>query len=153
MTAATLAILTAQKAETEKKIADMGHESEGGHARSSYHDDAGFENEKNRTLGKLLSIGDLTEASIIKPRSETDTVGVGNKIKARFIEEGSEETIYLLGEDDVIRRGDLAGTIVSALSPLGLAIIGRAKNDTVEVKIGSSKKIHVRVLDIQAGDF
>lgn len=153
MTEKTFLILDSRKAELDKQIAEMGSQSEGGHARSSYHDDAGFEHLKNQTLAERVRIGNLNEAQIISPRAETDVVGIGNKVKTRFVEEQVNETVYLLGEDDVVRRKDLFGTIVSASSPLGRAINGRPKNETVEVKIGSANKIHVMILDIEPGDF
>lgn len=153
MTERTFSILSSRQAELDKQIAEMGGQSDGGHARSSYHDDAGFELLKNQTLAERVRIGNLNEAQIISPRTETDVVGIGNKVKTRFIEEQANETIYLLGEDDVVRRTDLPGTIVSASSPLGRAINGQPKNETVEVKIGSANKIHVKILDIEPGDF
>ena len=153
MTRKTYENLIVLKDLIEKRIVQMGEQSEGGHARSSYHDNAGFELLKNQTLAERVRIGNLNEAQIISPRTETDVVGIGNKVKTRFIEEQSNETIYLLGEDDVVRRTDLPGTIVSASSPLGRAINGQPKNETVEVKIGSTNKIHVKILDIEPGDF
>jgi transcription elongation GreA/GreB family factor len=153
MTGKTLSILNSLQAELDRQIAEMGSQSDGGHARSSYHDDAGFELLKNQTLAERVMVGDLAEAKIIIPRIETDVVGIGNKIKIRFVEEDSEETVYLLGQDDVVRRKDLNGIIVSTLSPLGISINGRSKDETVEVKVGKSDKIHVNILDIEPGDF
>jgi hypothetical protein len=34
-----------------------------------------------------------------------------------------------------------------------MAINGRPKNETVEVEIGSTNKYHVKILDIEPGDF
>lgn len=153
MTQKTHEILKSLKTEAEKKIREMGAQSDGGHARASFHDDAGFEHEKNSVLASLSRIGDLERVSIIEPRFDTNSVGLGNKIRALFVEEKATEILYLLGEDDVVRRRDLDGTIVSPASPLGKAINGRSQNEVVEVRIGSSNEIHVKILGIEKGDF
>lgn len=153
MTEKTLAIMKAHKADVEKKLAQMGGESTDGDSRAGYHDDAGFQNDVNRTRGELGRIGNIESVEIIEPRNETGDVGIGNKVTARFVEDSETETIYLLGEDDVIRRTDLAGTIVSAQSPLGKAILSKKQDETAEVKIGNSDKIHVKILKIERGDF
>lgn len=152
MTRKTLEIMKARRADVEKKLAQMGSESTDGDSRAGYHDDAGFQNDINRVRGELGRVGNIDSVEIIEPRNETSDVGIGNKVMAKFVEDNETETIYLLGEDDVIRRTDLAGTIVSAQSPLGKAILGKRQDETVEVN-GSPDKIHVTILRIERGDF
>ena len=104
MTKSTLENLQNMKADMERKVRDMGKEGSG-HQRASVHDDAAAENELNLARGTILNIGELSGVEVIFPRKEVDSIGIGNKVRLQF--EDGEETIYLLGKDDVVYRKDL----------------------------------------------
>jgi len=149
MTQATLESLRTRKAELEQQIREMGAEG-GGHQRASLHDDAGSENQLNLARGTLLIIGDLSGVDILRPRVETTSVGLGNRVKLQF--EDGEETIYLLSRDDSIYRKDL-GVVTSGDSPLGKAILGKRAGELVKVQINPKSSFEVKVTGILPGDF
>lgn len=153
MTEKTREILASEKKRLEERVIAIGQDSEGGHDRAAWHDSAGVQHEKNNLLASLAKIGELGRVSIINPRQETDAIGVGNQVKVRFSDSKEDEIIFLLGPDDAIRRQDLTGKIVSAESPLGKALLGKAANETVELKVPNLPSAFVRVMEISPGAF
>lgn len=144
MTKKTLEYLRIKKAELEAEIKRRGSESSG-HQRASLHDDAGAENALNLLRGTLTKIGDLSRINIIEPNQQTDFVNLGNMVKVKF-DDGVEE-VTILSPDDVIHRKDI-GTVVSPISPLGKAIMGKQKDDKATLILSPDEKTTVIVLDI-----
>jgi len=149
MTKSTLENLQSMKADMERRVRDMGKEGSG-HQRANIHDDAAAENELNLARGTILNIGVLSGVEVILPRKEVDSIGIGNKVRLQY--EDGEETIYLLGKDDVVYRTDL-GTITSGESPLGKSIFGKKAGEIVEVKVNPKYSFKVKIVEIVSGDF
>lgn len=73
----------------------------------------------------------LRHAKIIDEKEiDTDTVQIGNTVKVLDIEFNEEVEYTIVGSTEV----DLAENKISNESPVGAALLGKKKNDMVEVK-------------------
>jgi transcription elongation factor GreA len=85
----------------------------------------------------------------ITPRNEIESVGVGNQIELQYEREEHTETYNLLGPIDASLNKN---NCISFESPLGMALIGARKGQTVEVD-APEQIIHVTVVNIRPGNF
>jgi transcription elongation factor GreA len=89
---------------------------------------------------------DLERAQMIDPdRVETDKVSVGTRVKVRNIESGEEEQYTVLGAWD----SDSEKGVISYLSPLGKALLGRRPGDIAEFSIGETSRRY-SILSVEA---
>ena len=73
----------------------------------------------------------MRHAKIIDEKEiDTDTVQIGNTVKVLDIEFNEEVEYTIVGSTEV----DLAENKISNESPVGAALLGKKKNDMVEVK-------------------
>ncbi len=87
--------------------------------------------------GRILELEDLINNAIITDGLEkTDSINVGSKIKVKF--DNEERTFEIVG----ITESDPVHGKISNESPLGKALLGKRKNDQVEVETPAGKKIY-----------
>ncbi len=67
-------------------------------------------------------------ARVIEPAAQPDTVRFGVEVRLR-LEDGSERTFRLVGEDEA----DPARGLISWISPLGATLMGHEPGDTLRV--------------------
>lgn len=72
----------------------------------------------------------LASAQVIELTGVTETVVFGMTVVIKDINDGGHKTYRLVGQDE----SDLQSGKISVQSPVGRALIGRRKGDTVEVK-------------------
>jgi len=156
MTEITSKTLLEQLAALEKRYAEhqqaMGAAVEKG---DEYHDNFAYEQatrERDMTYSQLLQLKEkLQNIEIVKPRSETDTIGVGNEIAIQF--DGEKETVNytLLGSED----GNVREGWISNGSPLGAALFGKRVGETVAFAAGEGGKFtqKVAIKSIRPGSF
>jgi len=94
-----------------------------------------YDEAKNAQASNEAKIAELEEkvkyAKIIdESEIDTKTVQVGNIVKVLDMEFNDEETYTIVGSTEV----DLAENKISNESPVGQALLGRKKNEVVEVK-------------------
>jgi transcription elongation factor GreA len=94
-----------------------------------------YDEAKNAQAANESKIAELEEkvkyARIIdESEIDTKTVQVGNIVKVLDIEANEEETYTIVGSTEV----NLAEGKISNESPVGQALLGKKKNDVVEVK-------------------
>lgn len=87
---------------------------------------------KQKTKLKIAELENkLRHAKIIDEKEiDTDTVQIGNTVKVLDIEFNEEVEYTIVGSTEV----DLAENKISNESPVGAALLGKKKNDMVEVK-------------------
>ncbi len=152
----TLNYLKTERDRVQAELEQLTREGEGGHQRAQMHDSATLESHKNVLRGLLSLIGNLDGVLLIKSRSETDRIFLGNRIRLWLDVDDAEEIFTLLGPDDVAtahRIHDLAPhtTVISYKSSIGQAIVGRAAD---EWTVAQTKQalIGIRVVAIEPGD-
>lgn len=118
-----------QEAEEVKRLAMMGDFSE----------NAGYQLAKGRLRGinqRILEIEDLLKkAQIINPSNQKELIEIGHKVKVLI--NGQDEKIYqILGSEET----NPGLGVISYTSPLGAALIGKKKDESVEVIINGKNK-------------
>ena len=95
--------------------------------------------------GKIVELENkLRHAKNIDEKEiDTDTVQIGNKVKVLDVEFDEEITYIIVGSTEV----DLAENKISNESPLGTALLGAKKGQTVEVEAPAGK-MKYKILEI-----
>ena len=142
MTQETKLRLEKEKVEVEKLFHEASEsQGEACGINCDWHDNAAFEFATRQTElfgSKLMQINKLLQQSkLTLPRTETDTVGIGNKIVLKI--NGEEREFTLLTEEDSITRKEW----LSCDSPIGKKIIGKP--------VGIYE--NVEIIKILKGDF
>lgn len=130
--------------------------SDGSDHRSSQHDDAGHENDKNNTRGLIGAYEQALDGTdVIIPAKLSENVGLGNDVVLRFEGETSNERLTLLGPVDTAFSPNKA-KIMSVDSPVGSALIGRKRGEMIvatQKQVGEQPLvIRVRLIDVLPGD-
>lgn len=118
-----------QEAEEVKRLALMGDFSE----------NAGYQLAKGRLRGinqRILEIEDLLKkAQIINPSNQKELIEIGHQVKV-IIDGQEEKTYQILGSEET----NPSLGVISYTSPLGAALIGKKKEELVEVIINGKSK-------------
>lgn len=117
-----------------KKSREMGDLSENGYYKASRAKLSSID-ARLRRVERLVRLGRVVEAT------GTDAVGIGNLVT---ITDGTNQFTYTLVGG---YESDPAQKTISHISPLGRAIVGKKKNDAVEVFAPSGKKTYT-IVDI-----
>ncbi|MEK7533233.1 MAG: transcription elongation factor GreA [Patescibacteria group bacterium] len=117
-----------------KKSREMGDLSENGYYKAS-------RQQLNFIDGRLRRITRLIRLAKIVTSVNDGTVQIGSTVKLKDADKEYEYTLVGGYESDPAQH------TISHISPLGRAIAGKKKNDTVEVFAPSGKKIY-KILDI-----
>jgi len=78
----------------------------------------------------------LKNAVIIEDSKTSDTIGVGDKVKAEI--NGQENNFIIVGPSEA----DPSAGLISNESPLGKALIGKKVGDTVEIEVPAGKIVY-----------
>jgi regulator of nucleoside diphosphate kinase len=111
-----------------------------------------FGSQDRKDLAPLID--DLTWAEVVPPRDvPPDVVTMNSKVVLRDLATAEEMTYVLVFPGDV----DVEAGAISVLAPVGTAILGYAKGDTVEWTVPSGTR-RLRIEDIlyqpeAAGDY
>lgn len=119
------------------RLAEMGDRSE----------NAAYSIAKGKLRGMQQRAEDLEQliktAIVITPKTNADHIEVGSRITIEI--QGKQHTYQILGSSETRPE---AG-IISHVSPLGAALIGKRVGDTVNVKLNADKKINVTIIAIK----
>ena len=124
---------------------------EGAGVSSDWHDNFPFE-QANRDFELYSSMRalikrQLENREIIKPRENTEEVGIGNQVAVILEDEKEPETFTILGVSDATVKSDW----ISYESPLGSSLMGKKVGDVVDFFIGETIR-HVKIVKIRRGD-
>jgi len=110
-------------------------------SENSEYDDA--KNEQAWVESRIIEVTQiLARATIIDPPTKSDKVTLGSKVK---LESANGVTVYqVVGSAEA----DPANDKISNESPVGQAIMGRKKGDSVKVATPSGKVIEYKILSI-----
>jgi len=86
----------------------------------------------------------LASAQVIESTGSTETVVFGMTVVIKDVNDGGRKTYRLVGQDE----SDLQCGKISVQSPVGRALIGRRKGDTVEVKT-PARMIMYEIIEIR----
>ena len=122
-----------QRIKEAKEFGDISENSE--------YDDA--KNEQAWVESRIIEVTQiLARATIIDPPTKSDKVTLGSKVK---LESANGVTVYqVVGSAEA----DPANDKISNESPVGQAIMGRKKGDSVKVATPSGKVIEYKILSI-----
>lgn len=99
------------------------------------------ENEKRiRYLDRMVRT-----ANIISDESASDEVGINNTVRVYFEDDDEEETYRIV----TTVREDVMKGVISNISPMGKALIGRKAGDRVEVKPDKDEPFYVVIKAIE----
>jgi transcription elongation factor GreA len=85
-------------------------------------------------------------ARVIDPKAvPTDVVGVGTRVKVKDVDAGDIDTYQIVGSAEA----DPAQSRLSNESPVGRALLGHKKGETVEVSVPAGA-IRLKIMDIKA---
>lgn len=149
MAQSTLNSLLKQQQQLQDELVQLGT-SVGGDQRAILHDNPALDGRRNAIRAKLGRIGELENVEIIRPRLETDRVGLGNEVLVRF-PDGEVETFTLLTPDD-INFGSGFHNPISVRGPVGSAVLGRGAGETVVCEL-PEKEISLTIVTINPGGF
>src|SRR6476659_3247907 len=88
----------------------------------------------------------LRAARVIDPKDiGTDVVSVGTRVRVKDVDHGDVDTYEIVGSAEA----DPANSRLSNESPVGRALIGHKKGETVEVAVPAGA-IRLKIMDIKA---
>ena len=88
----------------------------------------------------------LRAARVIDPKDNgTDVVSVGTRVRVKDVDHGDVDTYEIVGSAEA----DPANSRLSNESPVGRALIGHKKGETVEVSVPAGA-IRLKIMDIKA---
>ncbi|MGH1501944.1 MAG: GreA/GreB family elongation factor [Acidimicrobiales bacterium] len=127
----------AKKIETARELGDL---SENG----DYH---AAKEEQGKMEGRIIHLAKLIEnAEIVDSAGGLDEVRAGLVVSVRFVGDDDVEK-YLIGSIEERREGV---TVMSAGSPMGQALVGAKKGDTVSYQAPTGATLSVEIVDIEA---
>ncbi|OGG72479.1 transcription elongation factor GreA [Candidatus Kaiserbacteria bacterium RIFCSPLOWO2_01_FULL_53_17] len=109
----------AAKLEYAKSLGDLSENSEYQEARE----------DQSATEERIAKVESLIRSAEIVSRESGDSVSIGSKVTVKK-DGGGESTYEIVGEEEA----DIVEKRISNRSPLGLAVMGKKKGDTVVVK-------------------
>ncbi|MEZ5098133.1 MAG: transcription elongation factor GreA [Nocardioides sp.] len=100
--------------------------------------------DQGKVEARIRQIEDmLRRAEVGEPQADDGTVGPGMKVTYRFVGDDETET-FLLGHRE-IEDGTIA--VFSPQSPLGAAILGAKRGDTVSYDAPNGRRLEVEIVD------
>ena len=101
--------------------------------------------EKNRNESRIRYLERMIKtAKIIDDNAAGDAVGLNNKVTVRIEDDGSEETYRIV----TTIRGDVLDGLISNVSPVGRALLGKKVGDVVTVKVDDSFSYDMTIIAI-----
>ncbi len=87
----------------------------------------------------------LQNVEIIKPREETNEVGIGNEVVVRYNKEKEDKVFTIVGPVD----SELHEGWISHKTPLGKSLLGAEVGEFVEMKLGDGMVARIKVKEIK----
>lgn len=101
--------------------------------------------EKNKNESRIRFLERMIKtAEVISDESKEDEIGVNNTVSVSFEEDGSVETYKIV----TTMRGNSLEGLVSTESPIGSALLGHKKGDSVKVQVNDNYSYVITVLEI-----
>ena len=116
-------------------------------SENSEYDDA--KNEQAMLESRIAALEEkLRSATVVSAKDiTTDAVSVGTKVKVKDGASGKSMTYTIVGSTEA----NPADNKLSNESPVGRALMGRAKGDTVEVQLPNGKARELTIQKIEVG--
>ncbi len=89
----------------------------------------------------------IETAKVIKPVSDSNTVGLFDTVEVFFEDEGESDTYRIM----TTLREDVMSGIISKESPLGRAVMGHKVGDRVKVHASDTVEYFVRIQSLKKG--
>ena len=137
-------LTTTKRREVAERIKDAREY--GDISENSEYDDA--KNEQAMLEARILSLEEkLRSATVVDAKDiTTDVVGVGTAVKVKDGKSGKSETYTIVGSTEA----NPAERKLSNESPVGRALIGQKKGDTVSVQLpnGSARELTIQKIEV-----
>jgi|ERR1700683_1936158 len=144
------AYVAAAEARQREAMASIGEVIE--HTSGTWHDNPAFDyaQEQSRmwTMEVQKRTAILTQAKIVQPTQQSDTVEIGSRVSYRNETRGFVDEITVGSYMNIGPRKD-DEDVISYAAPLGQALMGHRVGDTVTVAL-ESRKFSVTVLRISS---
>ena len=103
--------------------------------------------EQGKNEGRIRQIEDmLSRAQVGETPDDDGTIAPGMVVTVRFVGDTDTER-FLLGAREMATAADTDLQVYSPQSPLGSALVGKTKGDTVEFDAPNGKTMSVEVVD------
>jgi transcription elongation factor GreA len=138
-------LTTAKRREVAERIKDAREY--GDISENSEYDDA--KNEQAMLEARILSLEEkLRSATVVDAKDiTTDVVGVGTAVKVKDDDTGKTETYTIVGSTEA----NPSERKLSNESPVGRALIGHGKGDTVRVQLPNGRARELTIQKIEVG--
>ena len=102
-------------------------------------------NEQSRIEAKIVEMENTLRNCVVVEDDEvsTDVIGVGNTVKVQNLTMKIEQTITIVGANET----DPKNMKISSESPIGAALLGKRKGETVDVEVPAGV-MKLKVLEI-----
>ena len=103
-------------------------------------------NEQSRIEAKIVEMENTLRNCVVVEDDEvsTDVIGVGNTVKVQNLTMKIEQTITIVGANET----DPKNMKISSESPIGAALLGKRKGETVDVEVPAGV-MKLKVLEIR----
>ena len=117
--------------------------SHGDLSENSEYDEA--KNEQSRIEAKIVEMENTLRNCVVVEDDEvsTDVIGVGNTVKVKNLTMKIDQTITIVGANET----DPKNMKISSESPIGAALLGKRKGETVDVEVPAGV-MKLKVLEI-----
>jgi transcription elongation factor GreA len=124
-----------QRIKEAKEFGDISENSE--------YDDA--KNEQAWVESRIIEINQiLAHATVIASPTKSDKIVLGSRVELQDVENGETQTYQIVGSAEA----DPGGKKISNESPVGQAIMGRKKGETVPVTLPSGRVLEYSIVSI-----
>ena len=129
----------------EKEVSELIKEARsfGDLSENSEYDEA--KNEQSRIEAKIVEMENTLRNCVVVEDDEvsTDVIGVGNTVKVKNLTMKIDQTITIVGANET----DPKNMKISSESPIGAALLGKRKGETVDVEVPAGV-MKLKVLEI-----
>ena len=124
----------------EIKVALAEARSFGDLSENAEYDEA--KNEQTKCFTRIKELEQLIQNAIIVEESDNGTIGLGMSVK--ILKDGVESEYKIVGSNEA----DPFENKISDRSPIGAALIGKKKGDTVHATTNKNKVLEIKILDV-----
>lgn len=124
----------------EIKVALAEARSFGDLSENAEYDEA--KNEQTKCFTRIKELEQLIQNAIIVEESDNGTIGLGMSVK--ILKDGVESEYKIVGSNEA----DPFENKISDRSPIGSALIGKKKGDTVHATTNKNKVLEIKILDV-----
>ena len=99
--------------------------------------------EQAKTEARIKELEYIVDNAVVV-EAEVGVVGLGSEVTVNFVDEEEEEIYYVVGVTEV----DVDNNKISKESPIGTALYGHKKGETVEVKLPNGGSYEIKIVKI-----